>query len=536
MTLENGRDPVEPGARRRARTRPDRPRRAAPRPRSRRRPCAPAPPIRRAPERPDPRSPRFFPFIPHGHGRPPLHREYAKGDPQGKAVGVGRRGPRRSDSARNRRRLGVISSARAAVARHDGHPPGPNAAAPVHLGRDRGLPRRARTTIVIPIGSNEQHGPTGLLGTDWLCPEIIAHEAQKDADILVAPTFNIGMAQHHLDFPGTIALRPSTFMAAIGDWTRSLAHHGFEQDLFPQRPRRQRRHHRGGVLRALRRGELRRPAAPASPAGSAQLVGPERACCKLAQQQFPAGHGSHATPSEIAVTQWAYPDTIKAANYAPQIAPTGPIREARRLPRPPPRRPHGLRPGPGDAGKGRRAGAPGGGGPDPGRGRILRRAFAGRAGGRMTHATLGARLAPLPAQPRNVPWPTAEWPMGAPEADPAVLDALLAEAFEGDPAGPLGETHAVVVIQGGRLVLERYGPDYGPDVTYRSWSMAKSITQALVGIAGRRRRARHPRAGRRSRVARPGRPAAARSRSITCCACPAAWPSSRTMSPSTPPT
>ena len=55
-------------------------------------------------------------------------------------------------------------------------------------------------TVVIPIGSNEQHGPTGLLGTDWLCPEIIANEAQKTGDILVGPTFNIGMAQHHLAF------------------------------------------------------------------------------------------------------------------------------------------------------------------------------------------------------------------------------------------------------------------------------------------------------------------------------------------------
>src|SRR5687768_4737852 len=39
--------------------------------------------------------------------------------------------------------------------------------------------------VIVPIGSNEQHGPTGLLGTDWMCPEIIAHEAQKSADVLV---------------------------------------------------------------------------------------------------------------------------------------------------------------------------------------------------------------------------------------------------------------------------------------------------------------------------------------------------------------
>lgn len=183
-------------------------------------------------------------------------------------------------------------------------------------------------TVIVPIGSNEQHGPTGLLGTDWMCPEIIAHEAQRDRDdLLVAPTFNIGMAQHHLGFPGSISLRPSTFIAAIGDWCRSLGLHGFERIYFLNG--------HGGNVATIEAAfsELYAEASfTRSPRGFAlklknwwDLTGVNA----LAQRQFPTGHGSHATPSEIAVTQWAYPDAIKAAKYDPPVAPTGPIREAR---------------------------------------------------------------------------------------------------------------------------------------------------------------------------------------------------------------
>ena len=199
----------------------------------------------------------------------------------------------------------------------------------LHLSTWAEIEARLQTnkTIVVPIGSNEQHGPTGLLGTDWLCPEIIAHEAHKQGkDLLVAPTFNIGMAQHHLGFPGTISLRPSTFIAAIGDWVHSLALHGFDRIFFLNG--------HGGNVASIEAAfsEIYAQASFARrPAGFAlklrnwwDLPGVN----KLAYSQFPSGHGSHATPSEIAVTQWAYPDAIKTANYAPQIASSGPIREA----------------------------------------------------------------------------------------------------------------------------------------------------------------------------------------------------------------
>ncbi len=39
-----------------------------------------------------------------------------------------------------------------------------------------------------------------------------------------------------------------------------------------------------------------------------------------------------------------------------------------------------------------------------------------------------------------------------------------------------------MVVHGGALVAERYGPEHGPDTPCCSWSMAKSITHALVGI------------------------------------------------------
>ncbi len=142
----------------------------------------------------------------------------------------------------------------------------------------------------------------------------------------MAPTFNVGMAQHHLAFPGTIFLRPTTFIAAIGDWVRSLGAHGFEKIYFFNG--------HGGNVATIEAAfseiyaeySFRKGVAPF--ALKLKNWWDLKGVLSLANQQFPTSHGSHATPSEIAVTQWGYPDTIKTVDYSPKIAPTGPIREA----------------------------------------------------------------------------------------------------------------------------------------------------------------------------------------------------------------
>lgn len=93
-------------------------------------------------------------------------------------------------------------------------------------------------------------------------------------------------------------------------------------------------------------------------------------------------------------------------------------------------------------------------------------------------------LPPLPAQPADTPWPTMEWPtapLGA-DVDKAKLDALLERAFVGPSLVDMGETHATLIVQNGAIVAERYAEGMGPEDTFPSWSMAKSITQALTGI------------------------------------------------------
>jgi len=183
-------------------------------------------------------------------------------------------------------------------------------------------------SILIPIGSTEQHGPSGYIGTDTLCPEAIALAVGERRDLLVAPSIPVGMAQQHMRFPGSMTLRPSTLIAVVVDIIASLHAHGFEQLYFLNG--------HGGNIATVKAGFSEYYAA-ASLAGAR----PQRAVQTYLRNwwdgdrvreytaaQFADAEGSHATPSEISLTYHLHPPSFEIGQFSPEIAPRGAFYDA----------------------------------------------------------------------------------------------------------------------------------------------------------------------------------------------------------------
>lgn len=94
-------------------------------------------------------------------------------------------------------------------------------------------------------------------------------------------------------------------------------------------------------------------------------------------------------------------------------------------------------------------------------------------------ATPGRTAIPAPADPR--PWPLGDGGI-APHPAPA-LAATIGRAF--DRTTYKGDTVGVVILRDGKVIGERYAEGFGPFVSNRTWSVAKSIAGTLVGIAAR---------------------------------------------------
>src|SRR5215475_12385511 len=153
--------------------------------------------------------------------------------------------------------------------------------------------------IIIPIGSTEQHGPNGLVGTDAICAEVVARGVGEAAGALVAPTIAIGMAQHHLGFAGSITLRPRTLIAVLQDIVESLVKHGFERFYFING-------HGGNIATMAAAFSEIYAARSLAPAGSTPAIKcrlknwwQNREVAEIVKELYGEAEGSHATPSEV---------------------------------------------------------------------------------------------------------------------------------------------------------------------------------------------------------------------------------------------
>ena len=91
----------------------------------------------------------------------------------------------------------------------------------------------ANAIVVVPVGSIEQHGPHLPVKVDALLATEVARRAalkiQTHQPILVTPTVWCGLAEHHMDFCGTLTLDFETFHALLRNLCRSIRHHGFRR-------------------------------------------------------------------------------------------------------------------------------------------------------------------------------------------------------------------------------------------------------------------------------------------------------------------
>jgi creatinine amidohydrolase len=87
--------------------------------------------------------------------------------------------------------------------------------------------------VLVPVGSNEQHGPNLAVQMDSRGAFEFARRAsaRMAPRLLVAPSVPIGVSHHHMNFPGTVTLTSETFIQVIVEIIESLLHHGFERFL-----------------------------------------------------------------------------------------------------------------------------------------------------------------------------------------------------------------------------------------------------------------------------------------------------------------
>lgn len=86
---------------------------------------------------------------------------------------------------------------------------------------------------IIPVAAIEQHLEHLAMEHDWRSVNVVAGKvaAALSPQVLVADGLKAGISEHHMTHPGTLTLRPATFLAVLNDLVRSVVMAGFDNVL-----------------------------------------------------------------------------------------------------------------------------------------------------------------------------------------------------------------------------------------------------------------------------------------------------------------
>lgn len=167
-----------------------------------------------------------------------------------------------------------------------------------------------KDALLIPVGAVEQHSPYGLIGTDCMAAEAVARAAGNRLQLMVAPVLPYGVSPHHMGFPGTATLQPTTMLAVCCDLIRSFTSHGFRRIFFING-------HGGNrhVLHAaLQQCKMENQEGIFEVFSWYECTGVKRFNTRCFQRK----EGRHATPSEISLTMHLRPGAFAGKATHPQ--------------------------------------------------------------------------------------------------------------------------------------------------------------------------------------------------------------------------
>ncbi len=161
--------------------------------------------------------------------------------------------------------------------------------------------------ILLPVGSTEQHGPMGRIGTDTICANAVARAASELCDAIVAPPLAYTPAPFNTGFPGTISVSAGTFQSLAQEVIQGCLDQGF-MGVFVVNGH-------GANLEPLRRIASQLP----EQAIEIRSWWEPEPVNTLRHDLYGDWEGMHATPSEVAITQTllgVLPE--REAKYPPQ--------------------------------------------------------------------------------------------------------------------------------------------------------------------------------------------------------------------------